>query len=75
MEGGRLLEKFLWTRVDGRVHTVAENVDMHVRCHDTQDTSTICRIRLCAFGQRVRRDRSGLSKVQSLLIRRPPYRM
>ena len=71
MEGGRLLENFLWTRVDGRLHKVAENVDMHIRCHDTEDTSTICRIRLCASGQRVRtfRIRSGLSKVevQSLL--------
>ena len=48
--GCRLLENFLWTRVDGRLHMVAENVDMHIRCHDTGDTSTGCRIRLCAFG-------------------------
>ncbi len=56
VEGCRLLENFLWTRVDGRLHMVAENVDMHIRCHDTRDTSTICRIRLCAFAQRVEID-------------------
>ena len=56
MEGCKLLENFLWTRVDGQLHMVAESVDTHIRCHDTGDTSTSCRIRLCAFGQ----DGSGL---------------
>ena len=53
----------VWT---GQLHMVAENVDMHIRCHDTRNTSPTGRIRLCAFGQKVDGDRSGPSKIQSL---------